>query len=269
MNFLAAERGILTNAFIGERDEERWFNQLGSIGRTATTTFNTTVGSGTVRASHESNVSDLNISASFEVGFRGSAGFQALPFEAESMMSTALSVTDAVVGSVTGTVELEGGRGEGVGVGVSVSVQIGFDLYEFDEDDLNAGPIPFSQAVTYETGSIYGFGVRAALTDALFDESLEVSAKVDLALNFGGGGSGGGGGGGSGTGTGDTDLDGLPDIWETAGINVDGDDDIEIDLPALGVLPNRKDLIVEVDVQRGSNFPLDVLSDVVDAFSTA
>ncbi len=47
--------------------------------------------------------------------------------------------------------------------------------------------------------------------------------------------------------SGDIDEDGLQDSWEQKGINLDGDGDIDIDLPAFGANPLRKDIFVEVD----------------------
>jgi Tol biopolymer transport system component len=45
----------------------------------------------------------------------------------------------------------------------------------------------------------------------------------------------------------DTDRDGLYDEWEIHGIDVDGDGTIDIDLPAMGADPNKKDIFIEVD----------------------
>jgi uncharacterized protein DUF4114 len=45
----------------------------------------------------------------------------------------------------------------------------------------------------------------------------------------------------------DSDGDGLWDDWERFGVDVDGDGVVDIDLPALGANPQRKDLYVELD----------------------
>lgn len=45
----------------------------------------------------------------------------------------------------------------------------------------------------------------------------------------------------------DTDGDGLPDLWETSGVTVDG---VFVDLPAMGADPNHKDLFIEADFMR-------------------
>jgi hypothetical protein len=42
-------------------------------------------------------------------------------------------------------------------------------------------------------------------------------------------------------------LDGLWDDWEMFGIDVDGDSMVELDLPAMGANPMRKDIFVEID----------------------
>lgn len=49
----------------------------------------------------------------------------------------------------------------------------------------------------------------------------------------------------------DTDGDGLLDSWESHGLDIDQDGNIDLDLPALGADPNHKDLFVEVDGMTG------------------
>ena len=49
----------------------------------------------------------------------------------------------------------------------------------------------------------------------------------------------------------DTDGDGLPNAWEENGLDFDGDGEIDLDLPALGADPNRKDVFVEIDTMLG------------------
>lgn len=65
----------------------------------------------------------------------------------------------------------------------------------------------------------------------------------------------------------DTDEDGIPDRWESYGIDINGDGVIDLDLPSLGADPYHKDLFVEVDAMSGrapSN-----LTPAVDAFAAA
>lgn len=50
---------------------------------------------------------------------------------------------------------------------------------------------------------------------------------------------------------GDRDGDGLLDSWETRGIDINDDNTIDLDLPALGADPNHKNLFVEVDAMVG------------------
>lgn len=49
----------------------------------------------------------------------------------------------------------------------------------------------------------------------------------------------------------DSDDDGLPDVWEKNGVDVNNDGTIDVDLPALGADPLHKDLFVEVDWMTG------------------
>lgn len=53
------------------------------------------------------------------------------------------------------------------------------------------------------------------------------------------------------TATQDTDGDGLIDLWETQGIDINEDGIIDLNLPALGADPFHKDLFVEVDAMTG------------------
>jgi hypothetical protein len=46
----------------------------------------------------------------------------------------------------------------------------------------------------------------------------------------------------------DSDGDNLPDTWETVGYDAEGDGVIDINLPALGASPQRRDLFVELDI---------------------
>jgi uncharacterized repeat protein (TIGR01451 family) len=49
----------------------------------------------------------------------------------------------------------------------------------------------------------------------------------------------------------DSDGDGLYDVWEENGIDVDDDGNVEIDLPSFGANPNHKDLFIELDWRPG------------------
>lgn len=65
----------------------------------------------------------------------------------------------------------------------------------------------------------------------------------------------------------DTDGDGLPDIWEDSGIDIN--DDGLIDFFPLGANPLRKDVFLEIDYMDG-HFPgLDVINSVRAAFENA
>lgn len=72
---------------------------------------------------------------------------------------------------------------------------------------------------------------------------------------------------------GDKDGDGLFDIWETVGIHMDGDDTVDLDLPALGASPDHKDKFLEIDWMRTpthTHEPLPgVTQAIVNAFANA
>jgi hypothetical protein len=102
-------------------------------------------------------------------------------------------------------------------------------------------------------------------------ELIEVPAAGDYRLVF----SVGFGGGGTGSGEvtlrfdGDADGDALFDSWETNGIDMDGDGNIDLDLPAMGADPLRKDIFVEVDWMSPLSFAPPAAEIVVDAFAAA
>ncbi len=68
---------------------------------------------------------------------------------------------------------------------------------------------------------------------------------------------------------GDRDRDGLLDVWETEGIDVNGDGTIDLDLPSMGANPDRKDIFVEIDAMAGREPMAQALADVVAAFDNA
>ncbi|MFO0849683.1 MAG: FG-GAP-like repeat-containing protein [Gemmataceae bacterium] len=67
----------------------------------------------------------------------------------------------------------------------------------------------------------------------------------------------------------DADADGLPDAWETAPQDFNGDNVADLNLPALGANPGRKDLFVEVDAMQGRQPLPSVIPAVVRAFANA
>lgn len=81
----------------------------------------------------------------------------------------------------------------------------------------------------------------------------------------------------------DSDGDGLSDVWETEGIDYDGDGVPEVDLPAMGADPEHKDIFIEVDWMvkeptcvwiicwGGQDFgpSQDAIDDVIESFADA
>ena len=67
----------------------------------------------------------------------------------------------------------------------------------------------------------------------------------------------------------DTDGDGLLDDWEINGIDIDGDGTIDLDLPALGADPLRKDIFIEVDYMVFHQPNSIAISNVVAAFANS
>ena len=67
----------------------------------------------------------------------------------------------------------------------------------------------------------------------------------------------------------DTDGDALFDVWETDGIDEDGDGTPELDLPAMGADPERKDIFLEIDHMPGHALSQTAVDRVVAAFAAA
>jgi len=67
----------------------------------------------------------------------------------------------------------------------------------------------------------------------------------------------------------DTDGDSLPDTWETNGYDANGDGTIDVDLPAMGASPTKKDLFVEMDYMSGRLTSTAALDRIVQVFATA
>ena len=67
----------------------------------------------------------------------------------------------------------------------------------------------------------------------------------------------------------DQDKDGLADCWERDGLDINGDGTVDLDLPAMGADPMRKDVFVEIDAMTGRAPAANVLSRVTTAFANA
>lgn len=70
----------------------------------------------------------------------------------------------------------------------------------------------------------------------------------------------------------DTDGDKIPDVWETRGYDANGDGRIDIDFPAMGANPYRKDVFVEMDWMPRADggielAPVEDLDRIVDIFA--
>ncbi|WBQ07958.1 hypothetical protein [Kribbella sp. CA-293567] len=67
----------------------------------------------------------------------------------------------------------------------------------------------------------------------------------------------------------DTDGDSLPDAWETNGYDANGDGVVDVDLPALGASPTKKDLFVEMDYMSGRLATTAAFDRIVQTFANA
>lgn len=67
----------------------------------------------------------------------------------------------------------------------------------------------------------------------------------------------------------DTDGDGLPDNWETEGVDINGDEKVDLDLPAMGADPEHKDIFMEIDYMPTHEIPQAAVNMMVQAFANA
>lgn len=67
----------------------------------------------------------------------------------------------------------------------------------------------------------------------------------------------------------DSDGDGLPDNWERNGYDANGDGTIDVDLPALGANPLRKDLFIECDWMNAAAPNAAIWANIENAFVNA
>ncbi|MET9313456.1 hypothetical protein ABZX12_16675 [Kribbella sp. NPDC003505] len=67
----------------------------------------------------------------------------------------------------------------------------------------------------------------------------------------------------------DTDGDSLPDTWETNGYDANGDGIVDVNLPAMGANPKKKDLFVEMDYMSGRLATTAALDRIVQVFASA
>ena len=67
----------------------------------------------------------------------------------------------------------------------------------------------------------------------------------------------------------DRDGDGIPNTWETQGIDIDNDTKVDYGLGEFNASPNHKDLFLEIDYMTNHRAYAGVIQDVVDAFAQA
>src|SRR5688572_11688148 len=67
----------------------------------------------------------------------------------------------------------------------------------------------------------------------------------------------------------DRDGDSLLDSWEIDGIDVDGDNFVDVDLPAMGADPDHKDIFIEIDPMGGHELAQVAIDGVTAAFGAA
>lgn len=134
-----------------------------------------------------------------------------------------------------------------------------------EDEHLDISPVAEkSLIVTLDLNSCtwQGQGMRGAVeTQSSSQGTEEDSAKVYFVVST------------SASACADSDGDGLLNAWETNGYDDDGDGSIDVDLPAMGARPDRKDLFLELDYMNAANHThaptQNAIRAVVQAFANA
>ena len=110
------------------------------------------------------------------------------------------------------------------------------DVPPDDQLDIANGPSSLDLQLNLTTCTWQGGGLQGTLnTQSSSQGSGDDSAKIYFVISV------------SGTDCNDSDGDGLLDAWEKNGYDADGDGTPDVNLPAMGAKPNRKDLFLEID----------------------
>jgi len=138
--------------------------------------------------------------------------------------------------------------------GINADNQVFFHSAGYcDEDPPEEMSFLFTGTAKAETTLTFGISVDAYAEE---DDQIVIpgtgTASFQFTLDFG-----------------DRDGDGLLNVWEEEGIDIDADGTPEIDLPTMGANPDKKDLFVEVDVMSGLLFDPAGFLLVEEAFSEA
>ena len=189
------------------------------------------------------------VTASDGTGYGAGSSFFIVSFDVHQ------ATTFVFEGTLSATYVANTGQGE-----VRVSADIFTDgpdpidsIELLAEDGNNAPPaVMFMESGTLSPGRYEIQVIAEARNTELEGENAAGTGSFEFVLDFG-----------------DRDGDGLSDTWEENGIDLNGDGVPEIDLPALGADPDRKDLFVEIDAMQDRGPDFGVVGSVTAAFASA
>ncbi|MFT5424337.1 MAG: hypothetical protein ACI89L_002132 [Phycisphaerales bacterium] len=171
-----------------------------------------------------------------------------VPVDATASFSSSFESADSgfpglVGGSSSVRIEFKGTRADGTA----------FRFFTFRGSGVSFGPDEYSEVVELKANSELSLSwkLTAVATEGFpGDEFAQGSITCELNL-------------------GDADGDGLLDVWEINGIDTNGDGIPEIDLPAMGADPFKKNLFVELDAHAGVPVDATAIAMVEAVFATA
>ncbi len=147
-------------------------------------------------------------------------------------------------------------------IGVHVSLWDQDDLSDDDDIAISGGTRYFDITVNLNSCTWSGGGLRGDVNTQYSTAGTGLdAAKIYFTVNT------------DSAACRDTDGDGLLDGWETNGYDADGNGSIDVNLPAMGANPNRKDLYLEIDYLLAGNHTHaprpTAIGDVVRGFANA
>lgn len=189
----------------------------------------------------------------------GGANMSVGGVSAFSSISIRFTVPVDATFSLSGSLEASS-SGTGTVLGQSILTVSGtdpggapFNINAFANGAISSDPVPFFHTQEVMAGTEVIFSITAqTLTGDVGASTSSAAAKFNFSLDFG-----------------DEDGDGLLDVWETDGIDIDDDGTLEIDLPGMGANPMKKDIFVELDAMSGIGVDMVAINDVIGAFALA
>ncbi|MFT5424338.1 MAG: hypothetical protein ACI89L_002133 [Phycisphaerales bacterium] len=217
-------------------------------------------------ASHKSSISSFQIKGEAQCRSDAtgpSTDFYIIGASNDAEFEAHFTVPVDTTASFTSRIEADASGTEFFGIGGSQTARVEFTgtrpdgttfrFYTFRGSGISIGPDEHAEVIDLKANTelVLKWRVAAVATAGLPGDHFATGTLV-CELNLG-----------------DTDGDGLLDAWETNGIDINSDGIPEIDLPAMGADPFKKNLFLELDSQAGVPVDAAAIAMVEQAFAEA